>query len=60
MSQAPPKSLVQSQFGQNAANYLTSTVHAKGASLARLIELGEADAAKRHADIEQFLNSTHD
>ena len=33
------KSLVQQQFGANAANYLTSTVHAKGASLARLVEL---------------------
>ena len=33
------KELVQQQFGANAANYLTSTVHAKGASLARLVEL---------------------
>lgn len=33
------KNLVQQQFGANAANYLTSTVHAKGASLARLVEL---------------------
>ena len=33
------KDLVQQQFGANAANYLTSTVHAKGASLARLVEL---------------------
>ena len=33
------KSLVQQQFGANAANYLTSSVHAKGASLARLVEL---------------------
>ena len=30
------------------------------AYLARLIELGEADAASRHADIERFLNATHD
>ena len=30
------KDLVQQQFGANAAAYLTSTVHAKGASLARL------------------------
>ena len=35
----PSKALVQSQFGVNAANYATSNVHAKGASLARLIEL---------------------
>jgi ubiquinone/menaquinone biosynthesis C-methylase UbiE len=33
------KELVQQQFGANAAAYLTSTVHAKGASLARLVEL---------------------
>lgn len=33
------KNLVQQQFGANAANYLTSAVHAKGASLARLVEL---------------------
>lgn len=33
------KDLVQQQFGANAAAYLTSTVHAKGASLARLVEL---------------------
>src|SRR5262245_50067909 len=33
------KSLVQEQFGAHAAAYVTSTVHAKGASLARLIEL---------------------
>ena len=30
---------VQAQFGPNAAKYATSTVHAKGASLARLVEL---------------------
>lgn len=33
------KELVQQQFGANAAAYLTSSVHAKGASLARLVEL---------------------
>ena len=33
------KSRVQAQFGANAANYATSSVHAKGASLARLVEL---------------------
>jgi ubiquinone/menaquinone biosynthesis C-methylase UbiE len=33
------KSLVQQQFGANAANYVSSTVHAKGASLKRLIEV---------------------
>ena len=33
------KSLVQAQFGANAAKYTTSAVHAKGASLQRLVEL---------------------
>jgi ubiquinone/menaquinone biosynthesis C-methylase UbiE len=33
------KSLVQQQFGAHAAAYATSPVHAKGASLGRLIEL---------------------
>ena len=33
------KTLVQHQFGANAANYSTSAVHAKGASLARLVNL---------------------
>ena len=33
------KSLVQAQFGANAAKYSTSTVHAKGASLQRLVDL---------------------
>ena len=31
--------LVRQQFGANAANYATSPVHAKGASLQRLVEL---------------------
>jgi ubiquinone/menaquinone biosynthesis C-methylase UbiE len=34
-----PKSLVEQQFGAHAAAYATSTVHAKGASLGRLVEL---------------------
>ena len=33
------KQLVKDQFGVNAANYATSPVHAKGASLERLVEL---------------------
>jgi ubiquinone/menaquinone biosynthesis C-methylase UbiE len=37
--QSANQALVQSQFGANAANYTTSGVHAKGASLARLVEL---------------------
>ena len=33
------KDLVQKQFGAHAASYATSRVHAKGASLARVVEL---------------------
>jgi ubiquinone/menaquinone biosynthesis C-methylase UbiE len=33
------KELVQKLFGANAANYVVSDVHAKGASLARLVEI---------------------
>ena len=33
------KSLIKEQFGANAAAYVTSKPHAKGASLARLVEL---------------------
>jgi ubiquinone/menaquinone biosynthesis C-methylase UbiE len=33
------KSLVQEQFGMHAGAYVSSAVHAKGASLARLVEL---------------------
>lgn len=33
------KNLVRQQFGASAAGYVTSTVHAQGASLGRLIEL---------------------
>ena len=32
------KQQVQEQFGANAAAYVTSTVHAQGASLTRLVE----------------------
>jgi len=45
------KSLVQQQFGQHAAAYATSTVHAKGASLARLVELVAPQAAWQALDI---------
>lgn len=36
---AAAKALVQAQFGANAAKYATSAVHAKGASLQRLVDL---------------------
>ncbi|MBV1693876.1 MAG: methyltransferase domain-containing protein [Hyphomicrobiales bacterium] len=45
------KSLVQAQFGANAANYSTSSVHAKGASLGRLIELVKPQSSWRVLDV---------
>jgi ubiquinone/menaquinone biosynthesis C-methylase UbiE len=45
------KTLIQQQFGANAAAYATSTVHAKGASLPRLIELTHPRAAWHALDI---------
>lgn len=45
------KELVQKQFGAHAAAYATSQVHAKGASLARLVELVEPDKTWRALDI---------
>ncbi|HNB51197.1 MAG TPA: methyltransferase domain-containing protein [Anaerolineales bacterium] len=45
------KTLVQQQFGANAAAYATSTVHAKGASLPRLVELTQPRAGWRALDI---------
>jgi ubiquinone/menaquinone biosynthesis C-methylase UbiE len=44
-------SLVQQKFGAAAADYAASTVHAKGASLARLIELTEPKPSWRVLDI---------
>jgi ubiquinone/menaquinone biosynthesis C-methylase UbiE len=45
------KSLVQSQFGANASNYSTSAVHAKGASLQRLVDLVAPKATWSALDI---------
>lgn len=45
------KELVQQQFGANAAAYLTSTVHAKGASLQRLVELVQPQPAWTALDV---------
>jgi SAM-dependent methyltransferase len=42
---------VQQQFGAHAAAYATSTVHAKGASLGRLVELVEPQADWQALDI---------
>ena len=45
------KSLVKSQFGRSARNYAVSPVHAKGASLARMVELAEPEADWQMLDI---------
>jgi ubiquinone/menaquinone biosynthesis C-methylase UbiE len=45
------KSLVQQQFGAHASAYATSTVHAKGASLGRLVELVAPQAHWHALDI---------
>lgn len=48
----------QRQFGANAANYATSTVHAKGASLERLVELAEPQAEWVALDIATAAGHT--
>ena len=45
------KDLVQQQFGAHAAAYATSTVHAKGASLGRLVELVKPERNWQALDI---------
>jgi ubiquinone/menaquinone biosynthesis C-methylase UbiE len=45
------KSLVQQQFGAHAAAYVTSAVHAKGASLGRLVELVRPESHWQALDI---------
>lgn len=52
------KSLVQSQFGANARNYVTSAVHAKGASLARLVELVQPKPSWRALDVATAAGHT--
>jgi ubiquinone/menaquinone biosynthesis C-methylase UbiE len=48
---AMTKSLVQQQFGAHAAAYATSAVHAKGASLGRLVELVQPQSHWQGLDI---------
>jgi ubiquinone/menaquinone biosynthesis C-methylase UbiE len=48
---AAMKSLAQERFGRAAADYATSEVHAKGASLARLVELTEPKPHWRVLDV---------
>ncbi len=49
---------VQAQFGPNAAKYATSRVHAQGASLARLVELIEPQAAWSVLDVATAAGHT--
>ena len=52
------KSLVQSQFGAHAAAYVTSPVHANGASLGRLVELVQPQAYWHALDIATAAGHT--
>jgi ubiquinone/menaquinone biosynthesis C-methylase UbiE len=52
------KSLVQSQFGAHAAAYVTSPVHAKGASLGRLVALVKPQPHWRALDIATAAGHT--
>lgn len=45
------KTLVQEQFGKNSAHYLTSTPHATGKSLQRLVDLTDPQKSWRVLDI---------
>ncbi len=45
------KKLVRDQFGANAAAYATSSVHAKGTSLSRLVALTQPQAGWRVLDV---------
>jgi len=48
----------KSQFGKNAANYATSTVHAKGASLGRIVEMVDPQLDWRALDIATAAGHT--
>lgn len=52
------KELVKKQFGAHAAAYATSVVHAKGASLARLVELVEPQPHWRALDVATAAGHT--
>ncbi|WP_248930172.1 class I SAM-dependent methyltransferase [Paenibacillus hamazuiensis] len=45
------KQQVQSQFGKNAANYVTSRLHAQGDDLKALVELAQAEGSRGALDI---------
>jgi ubiquinone/menaquinone biosynthesis C-methylase UbiE len=52
------KALVQQQFGAHAASYVTSPVHAKGASLQRMVTIVEPRAHWRMLDIATAAGHT--
>ena len=52
------KTLIKQQFGANAAAYVTSAVHAKGSSLARLVELVQPQPHWRALDIATAAGHT--
>ncbi len=52
------KAQVQQQFGANAAAYATSVVHAKGTSLARLVELIQPQPEWRALDVATAAGHT--
>ena len=52
------KQLVREQFGANAAAYVSSPVHAQGASLARLVELTEPQPTWRVLDVATAAGHT--
>ncbi len=52
------KDLNRSRFGANATNYATSVVHAKGASLARMVELVEPQSGWNALDIATAAGHT--
>jgi ubiquinone/menaquinone biosynthesis C-methylase UbiE len=55
---AATKDLVRQQFGANAINYATSVVHAKGASLGRLVELMAPEGSWKVLDIATAAGHT--
>jgi ubiquinone/menaquinone biosynthesis C-methylase UbiE len=58
MTEPPAKSLVQSQFGAHAAAYVTSPVHATGASLGRLVALVQPQCHWHGLDIATAAGHT--
>lgn len=52
------KKLIQAEFGQNAQSYVESSVHRKGASLARLVELAPPQPDWRVLDVAAAIGYT--